>query len=660
MGVVALLLALVAPGAAVAAWGPRATLAARCGLVLALSPLVGGAAVAVLAVCGVPWAGAFWAVVLGSALAAGLGLRRGRATPAEAAGAPAGAGPRAAWIAAVAGLVVLGFGYATSEWWRIASDAWTHEPIVRALLAHGAPPLDPWYAGFRLQYAWLYHAWVAAAVASTGVDPFTWMSVLAVVSFVALALAAGDLVGRLHSPHAGGALAFVLLGLNGALFLTALAVAVQAMVGKTAGPEVLARAFAGVGANADRTTDLLRWFGTQTWFGNKFAGATPLSTGLAGLVAWLAAFERRLAAPQVERGSALLVAVTAGAAALSHPVLFLYVGAMSVLTLAIAALGTAARRGETLPLAWHAAWPGLIGLVPAATYFAGILAPSATHLGAPFDLSGPRVLGLVLCTLPALVFGAPVVRRWWMGNARERVWAALTLGALAFTLVLRLPGAWPFFTVDKTSYLLWIPWALAGGGAWAAWTHRAPRVVRVAAIVLVLLPATALSLASRALDPRAGIRQPWNDPGIAALRDGLPRDALLVVPPGDIDTPVFLARDTFDEDKIDGLVRGYDPAELATRHALVDTLYRAGRLEPALVTRLVATRRPVYVVWPDPGLAWEARTPGAGLRRFAALGAVPAWAGALPQRVSYEGLGAVAAFKSAPTPPPPPGPRGTP
>jgi hypothetical protein len=658
LGVVALLLALVAPGAAVAAWGPRATLAARCGLVLALSPLVGGAAVAALAVCGVPWAGAFWAVVLGSALLAVLGRWRGRATAQEHAATPAGAGPRAAWIAGIVGVVVLGFGYATSEWWRIASDAWTHEPIVRALLVHGAPPLDPWYAGFRLQYAWLYHAWVASAVASTGVDPFTWMSVLAVVSFAAFALAGGDLLARLHGPRAGGALAFFLLGLNGALCLTALAVAVQAMVGRTAGPEVMARAFAGVGTNADRTADLLRWFGTQTWFGNKFAGATPLSTGLAGLVAWLAALERRLVTPRGERGSALLVMVTAGATALTHPVLLLYLGATSVLMLALVAPGSPARRGETLPLAWHAAWPGLLGLVPAAMYFAGILAPSATHLGAPLDLSWPRVLGLVLCTLPALAFGAPVVRRWWNGAPAERVWAALTLGALAFTLVLRLPGAWPFFTVDKTSYLLWIPWALAGAGAWAAWTHRAPRAVGVAAIVLVLLPATALSLSSRALDPRAALRQPWNDPGMAALRDGLPREALLVVPPGDIDTPVFLARDAFDEDKTDGIVRGYDPDELATRHALVDTLYRAGRLEPALVTRLFATRRPIYVVWPDQGLAWAARTPGAELRRFVALGAVPAWAGVLPPRVNYAGFGAVASFGGAPTPPPgPPGAR---
>jgi hypothetical protein len=113
-----------------------------------------------------------------------------------------------------------------------------------------------------------------------------------------------------------------------------------------------------------------------------------------------------------------------------------------------------------------------VGIVPAATYFAGILAPSATRLGAPLDLSWPRVLGLVLCTLPALVFGAPVVRRWWAGTPAQRTWASLMLAALAFSLLLRLPGTWPFFTVDKTSYLLWIPWALAGSGAWAAWTAR--------------------------------------------------------------------------------------------------------------------------------------------------------------------------------------------
>jgi hypothetical protein len=657
LALVALLLALVAPGAAVAAWGPRATWAARAGLVLALSPLLGGAVVALLATGGVGWATAFWSVVLGSALVAATGWVRGRATARARPSAAPGAGPRAAWIAAGVGGLALGLGYLTSEWWRLDSDAWTHEPIVRALLAHGAPPLDPWYAGFHLQYAWLYHAWVAAAVAATGVDPFAWMSALAVVSFIALALSAGDLAARLHGPRAGAPLAFVLLGLNGALVLTALAVAAQCLVGRSAGPAVLAQAFGGVGADADRTADLLRWFGTQTWFGNKFAGSTPLSLGLAALVAWLAAFERRLAtAPAGERGGALVASATAGAAALAHPVLLLFVTGTSALTLVLTAFGPPARRGVALPLAWHAAWPAFLGALPAAAFFARLLAPSAAHVGAPVDLSWPKLLGLVLCTLPALVFGAPVLRRWWGDTPARRVWAALTVSALVFTLLLRLPGAWPFFTVDKTSYLLWIPWALVAGGGWAAWTGRAPRAVRVAAYLLVLVPATALSLAARTFDARAAVRQPWNAPALVALRAGLPRDALLVVPPGDIDTPVFLARDAFDIDKADGFVRGYDPAELSTRHALVDTLYRAGRLEPALASRLRATGRPVYAVWPDQSLPWATRTPGANLRRFETRSPVAAWAGALPA-TPYPGFGEVTALFGAPAPPRAPGGR---
>ena len=138
--------------------------------------------------------------------------------------------------------------------------------------------------------------------------------------------------------------------------------------------------------------------------------------------------------------------------------------------------------------------------------------------------------------------------------------------------------------------------------------------------LLVLVPATGLALGSHFADRRAGWRQPWQEPAMVELRQGLPRNALLVVPPGDLDTPVFLARDAFDMDKFDGLVRGYDPIEMARRHALVDTLYRAGRLEPALSAALEATGRPAYAVWPDQAQPWQARTPGLLLRKFSSGG----------------------------------------
>jgi hypothetical protein len=149
---------------------------------------------------------------------------------------------------------------------------------------------------------------------------------------------------------------------------------------------------------------------------------------------------------------------------------------------------------------------------------------------------------------------------------------------------------------------------------------------------LILIPATALALGSRIADPRMSRHQPWTRPSMVELRKTLPRDALLVVPPGDLDTPVFLQRDAFDMDKPDGDMRGYDPAELALRHALIDTLYRTGRLDPALKASLARVGRPVYAVWPDHQRDWQPRTPGVRQRTFVTRGLLPAWAATLPVR----------------------------
>jgi hypothetical protein len=619
------LVATLLPGAAMIAWTrPATSRAGALGATLALSPIVGGALVALGVSAGLSWAGALWALLGLAALAIALGAARG----AFASWRVSAPGARAAWISAALGVLVLGGMFAASEWWQLYGDAWTHEPIVRALLTHGVPPPDPWYAGFRLQYAWLYHAWVAALVAATGLSTFGIMSYLAVVSFAALALVAGDLAGRLHPHAAGWTTAFVLLGMNGAFVFTLPVIAGQALFGASGSPALFAQAFDGVTRNADRAGDLLRWFGAQTWFGNKFAGATPLSLGLAALTAWLAALWRVLDTTTPRRRDLVLLGACAACAGLMHPVLLLFLGVTTTLWWVASPLAGA---GDPHASFVHATRPALAtaaSLVIPAAYFAGILAPSAGHLAPPFDLSAAKLTGLSLSVLPALVCAGLGARAFVAWGQAPRLWLLWTLAAALFTVALRLPGTWAFFTVDKTSYLAWIPLALVGGGAFATLLGRLPRGARFALAALVLVPPTGLALGARVLDPRFAWRQPWQEPGMARLRAELPADALLIVPPGDIDTPIFLARDAFDEEKIDGFVRGYDPDELIARRALVDSLYRAGVVSQVLLDRLTEFGRPVYAVWPDQaGPAWQARTPGVPQRLFRAEGRMPPFAG---------------------------------
>jgi hypothetical protein len=233
--------------------------------------------------------------------------------------------------------------------------------------------------------------------------------------------------------------------------------------------------------------------------------------------------------------------------------------------------------------------------------------------------------------LPGLAFAALALHSPAQQERGVRLWSVWVGAALVVVLLLRLPGAWPFFTVDKTSYLAWIPLALTGGGALAAFLAARRPVTRVLVAALLLVPATVLSLVSIALDPRFASRQPFDLPVFARLKESLPADAVLVTPPGDVDPGVFLARDLWTVDRWDGVVRGYDTATLALRAAAIDSLFRTGHVSAAAGQAFEVFPRPLFAVWPDQaGRSWPGRTPGEPRRRFVTAGTRPAWAGERP------------------------------
>jgi hypothetical protein len=607
--------------------------AGALGAAIAASPGIGGLLVTLAVLLGASWAFAFALVAGAGMLVVGVAWRQG-----PRGGGPVGGGPAAAWCFAAIGCAVVGWQYVRAEWWRIASDAWTHLPIVRALAEGGIPPPDPWYHGFTLHYAWIYHAWVLALAAATGIDGFSIMAYLATASLAALVLAAGSLAARLHRGQVGWTLAFLVLGLN-ALFPALLAIPVaRALFGATAGWGELVRLFAGIPRDADRTTALLISAGGQSWFLNKFVSATPLSLALAAVVAWSGGLLRLRAGSGRVSGEMVLAGTLTLVGGVLHPVVLLWFAGV---TLAVGlewfmrpGVPRGAGGGRGRALAWMAS-VGVAGLIAGGYYRFGMGLESGGML--PFGFSPARAGGLLACTLPGLLWLAPAIHGLRADGgtpdrpAMVRSWLALLAASAVLALVLRLPGQWPFFTVDKTSYLLWIPLALTAGGAFGAFLARRGRWARWSLALALLLPVNGLALTSRLADVRNQWRQPWDDPALARARELLPAEALLVVPPGDIDTPVFLERDTWDIDKADGSVRGYPAGELAARHALVDTLFRTGRLDSTLARRLRAIGRPVYAVWPDQtGPPWQRRTPGSVLRRFTAAGVRPPWAPGLP------------------------------
>jgi len=634
LGILGLLALGFFPGAAIVSWvNPRVGPAARTGLALALSPAIAGSLTALLVGAGTQWSAAYWTLlgislaVTAAAWARSRGAVLGGGEPAEA--------TRTALIAAGLAILVTAPFPIFSEWWRVSSDAWAHAPIVRAFLDEGLPPYDPWYAGFRLGYAWIYHASIAAGSSATGLDPFSCMAVLAVLSFVSVVLSLVPLLQRMHDRHPGWALAFVVLGFNCLFTLFIPLIAAKALLGQSRGTEELARAFDLLPFNYDTSTVFVRAHGGQSWFLDKFLVATPLSLALAAFIAWAGCFWRHLQGslrtPRTATWRDLcLAAHLTLCAAVLHPVVgltllvtTLFLGALVLLRF----LHGPSVRGSM----WSWVIAVVLGFLPAAPFVVGLMGGSGDHSRFPLDLSPQKLWGLFGCLLPGLLVAVWAGPRFGKKETSARIWLWWVAGCALVALFVRLPGPSSYFTVDKLSYLVWIPLALAVSGWVGDWFGARSTAAKIALALLLFAPVSGFLWISRAVDYRVSWRQPWDIPAHATLRSGLPGNTVLIVPPGDIDTSNFLRRDLYHVEKPDAMLRGYPVHEMKRREEIVQRLYRAGTLSADDQTHLEKLGRPIFAVWPNlDAIPWRERSPGWRNLLLPTRGVDPPWGGGLP------------------------------
>jgi hypothetical protein len=253
--------------------------------------------------------------------------------------------------------------------------------------------------------------------------------------------------------------------------------------------------------------------------------------------------------------------------------------------------------------------------IPFGVFFASIAGGAGgSHRSVPLDLAPLKLLGYVSCLALGLLLAARPLRRDWRAGGPARFWALWMLVGLALAAVFRLPGPSPFFTVDKFSYLLWIPLAAIAGPELHRILAARPVAWRAVVLLLLFLPVNGLALGSRALDPHTRGRQPWNEPGYVWARAHLPKDAVLVTPPGDWDTGGFAERDQYYTLDHAALQLGYPFEEIDARRRILLRVFSGQALEEADQRRLEALGRPVYAFWTDfadPRWAW---TPGEGAR----------------------------------------------
>jgi hypothetical protein len=561
------------------------------GVALALGPPLLGASTALALGMGVPLAAAAHVVLIPAAALTATGFARRSRKP-RGPIAPFEVGP---FIAAAAVALLCAAIPAAFEWWRVSSDAWTHEGVVRTLVRDGVPPGDPWYAGLTLRYAWIYHAAVAALEIPGGPDRFALMAGLAVVSVTATLLSASDLAALWNPGARGWTLLLLVLGLN-ALFPAFLPLhLLRALTGDVRGLEAVSGVFDLTPFGWDRVGAFLRSLGGQDFFLNKFLVATPLSLALACYTAWLEAVARAIEEARPANTHVLAAGLLAAGGGLLHPVVGLHLAALVGLAGAASLL---ALSGDTGRRALAVLFGSAFGLVPVAWFvLTFVRTGEGGHAGLPFDLAPLKLLGLATCLALGLAFGIRRLGHDFRAGGAARWRTFLVLGSLAVAAVIRLPGPSPFFTVDKFAYLAWIPLALASGPAFARFVCARTVPVRFALVVLLFLPVNGLALASRVTDPRVSSRQPWDWPDFLWLRRTLPEDAVLLVPPRDIDLGVFAQRDQYDGIAGDAQLRGYAEAEIGARQALVAQVFAEGTLSEAQRRRLAALGRPVYAVW---------------------------------------------------------------
>ncbi|MEP7027703.1 MAG: hypothetical protein ABI960_03830 [Candidatus Eisenbacteria bacterium] len=609
------------PGAACAAWTLpcRTSRALQLGVALALSVPIAGALIALVrSLAGLSAGVAAGGVLLVSAAA--LILRRMR--PSESAGEARESDTSAAWWIAAASVVLVASFPIASEWWRVYSDAWTHAGIVRAV-EQGVPPLDPGFAGVRLQYASIYHAFVAGAHELFGIDVFAMMVGLEVTALASVILCAASALPRARGATVAWTLVLLVFGMNALFPLVTPLIAARAFVGEVRGWAELHRQFGLFPLDNERTGVFLRGVGGEDFFLDKFMVATPFALSLAAFTAWLAMFRRWLAAPRP--GALVLCAALALAAGLTHPVVGVFLGAATVLALGLVLLPGGGAPAFRRPfLQWTGAT--LAGLLPVVLYTASIVGgKGGTHRELPFDLNPLKLLGYATCLALGLWFAARPLARMARGDGADRAWALWIFAAGGVALVSRLPGPSGFFTVDKLAYLVWIPLVLAGGEAFAAWIGAWHWPQRVAIALLLFAPVNGLMIASRIADAHNGARQPFGLEGFRWIREHTPADAVLIVQAGDWESSGFADRDQYYSLGHAAIQLGYDLEEIHARADLTARLFATGQLNEADRLRLLALHRPVYVVWAnfrDP--MWR-YTPGALARAVAPPGPRPAF-----------------------------------
>lgn len=170
----------------------------------------------------------------------------------------------------------------SDAWWRMRSDAWAHRAWIAEVADFGIPPMDPYFAGFPLQYMWAYHAMVNTVSDAANVDPFYAMAFVNIGALAGYMLCTFIFAGTL-TPSFGRRFASMVtatLGLNAAGWVFLPLKAIKAFTGQVHGTAEIARQFSIVPFDYGSAMQFMMIYHNKTFLLDKFMVATAFGLAL--------------------------------------------------------------------------------------------------------------------------------------------------------------------------------------------------------------------------------------------------------------------------------------------------------------------------------------------------------------------------------------------
>jgi hypothetical protein len=569
-------------------------------LLFGLSPALAGVAVTFLLLAGLSLAGStrfacflFTLAAMTGLYVAGarspLGLDDGRTDKRDA------GVPLSVWITAVLAVGALSVFPQLGEISRMRSDAWFHSAIVSELADFGLPLTDPYFAGMPLQYMWLYHVYVGAVSAATGLEPSWAMALVNLQALACLVIATYALARALGGSRPGAAIApaFMLAGLNCFFWAFLPFKIAKAAVGEVTGWDEVVRQLNFLPLGTERMRAFVSVWKSQPFLLDKFIVATAFSLGVC-LTVSLFLFAYKYIAGGRARAAALASLSMAGLVLYHTPAGVAATAATGLALLTCAAGCGPPLRRRALTLLACLIGAGLLTL----PYLYQVASEKESHQLIPLGVSLLKTSAVLISSAGALLLGLPWAAKFLKSRSDPLCfYGLLVFASLLVSLLIVLPGP---NTFDKPPYFAFIPLApLAGWSLHALYRKGATpgrRYLIAALCVLAIVPNTVLLYAAYVADHGPARVEPAEEALYGWIARSTPRDAVFLENGDRVGLVVAGPRRQLWGHDSYAFQWGYDAAEMARRRALRDEVFSGNELTRETAAALTEYAEHVYVI----------------------------------------------------------------